>query len=91
MLVGSFSDDQALFELIEDMIREVRSDVKPVLEFEAKHKLHSLEFDIFIPIPNIVRKKVTRSKSTSGSQLCLDKKAGCLEGTSKGAEERLKI
>ncbi|KAK2449143.1 hypothetical protein QL285_008367 [Trifolium repens] len=103
MLVVSFSDDQALFELIEDMIREVRSDVKPVLEFEAKHKLHSLEFDIFIPIPNIVRKKVTRSKSTidefawldegtsSGSQLCLDKKAGCLEGTSKGAEERLKI
>jgi hypothetical protein len=60
MLVDSFSDDQDLFELIEDMIREVRSDVKPVLEFEAKHKLHSLEFDIFIPIPNIVRKKVTR-------------------------------
>jgi uncharacterized protein YbcI len=45
---------------VEDMIREVRSDVKPVLEFEAKHKLHGLEFDIFVPIPNIVRKKVNR-------------------------------
>jgi hypothetical protein len=43
---------------VEDMIRAVRSDMKPVLEFEAKHNLNCLEFDIFSP--SIVRKIVKR-------------------------------
>ncbi|KAK2404256.1 hypothetical protein QL285_053617 [Trifolium repens] len=85
---------------VEDMIRAVRSDMKPVLEFEAKHNLNCLEFDIFSP--SIVRKIVKSSTSTddefawldqgtsNGSRLCLDKKAGYLEGTSEGTEERLK-
>ncbi|GAU15963.1 hypothetical protein TSUD_41860 [Trifolium subterraneum] len=32
---------------VQDMIREVRLDVKPDLEFEAKYKLKDLEFNIF--------------------------------------------
>jgi hypothetical protein len=43
---------------VEDMIRAVRSDMKPVLEFEAKHNLNCLEFDIFSL--SIVRKIVKR-------------------------------
>ncbi|GAU15964.1 hypothetical protein TSUD_41870 [Trifolium subterraneum] len=63
---------------VQDMMRKVRLDMKPVLEFEAKHKLENLEFNIFS------REEFICEKSPWSESMYDD--FDWLEGTSKGIQ-----